>query len=268
MASNDNNEQFSRFGIYVRPDGTLASSICHAKPENAGRGECNHFSFADDAKEIQRKLTYYLTERINGPVDKTDGTAGDYMSAFRNWLILEKGFEADKLTDPGATGSIIDTWFDGDKDKYHEILSEAMETSLMAGMRASVEIKETAKAFVDNGLSFRVISNPGVNVNDDNTIARDTNFWMQSNGIDADGSVADKPKINASMVTALSSGDSRVDVNDVEHIQDSFVLKKDPMNLAPADIDNRVLALMSTDSDTTASDSDSDATTAAITTTK
>lgn len=243
MASNDN-EQFSRFGIYVRTDGTLASSICHAKPENAGKGECNHFSFADNAKEIQRKLKYYLTKRINGTTANTDGTAGDYMSAFRNWLILEKGFEADRLTDPGETGSIIETWFDGDHERYDAILGEAMETSLMAGIRASVEVKETAKAFIDNGLPFRVISNPGVNVNDDGTIARDTNFWMQSNGIDADGSVASKPKIDGSMITALSSGDSRVDTDEVEKVQDEFVLHRDPMNLAPDDIDERLLSLM------------------------
>lgn len=227
----------------MRPDGTLASSICHAKPENAGKGECNHFSFADDSKEIQRKLKYYLTERIGGPAKKTDGTAGDYLSAFRNWLILEKGFEADKLTDPGATGSIIDMWFDGDRAKYDEMLGEVMETSLMAGVRASVEVKETAKAFVDNGLSFRVISNPGAGENDDSTIARDTNFWMQSNGIDADGSVASKPVIDGSMVTALSSGDSRVDVDEVGKASDGFVLQRDPMNLAPDDIDERLLSL-------------------------
>lgn len=238
-----NNEQFSRFGIYVRQDGTLASSICHARPENAGRGECNHFSFADDSKEIQRKLTYYLTERIGGRIESTDGTAGDYLSAFKNWLVLENGYDADKLVDPGVDGSIVDIWFDGDKEKYDEVLGEAMETSLMSGLRASVEVKESAMKFVDAGLSFRVVSNTGISVNNDDMIARDTNFWMQSNGIDADGTVSEKPKIDNSVVTALSSGDARVDVDEVERVRDDFVLKADPMNQAPDDIDDRLLAL-------------------------
>lgn len=243
MASNDK-EQFSRFGIYVRQDGTLASSVCHARPENAGKGECNHFSFADDAKEIQRKLTYYLTERINGTTGETDGTAGDYMSAFKNWLVLEKGFDADSLPDPGADGNIIDMWFDGDNEKYSRILGEAMETSLMAGLKASVEVKETAAKFIDAGLSFRVVSNANIRVNDDSMIARDTNFWMQSNGIAGDGSVAGKPKIDDSMATVLSSGDSRVDIDEVKHVDDEFVLHADPMNMAPDDINERILAEM------------------------
>lgn len=245
MASaNNNNDQFSRFGIYIKQDGTLASSICHARPENAGKGECNHFSFADDAKEIQRKLTYYLTERINGSITETDGTAGDYLSAFKNWLVLEKGYDADKLADPGSDGSIVDIWFDGDDKKYKEILGEALETSLLSGLRASVEVKESADKFIKAGLSFRVVSNTGIKVNDDDMIARDTNFWMQSNGIDADGDVAEKPKINNSVVTALSSGDTRVDVDEVEKIKEKFVLHADPMNKAPEDIDDRLLAAL------------------------
>lgn len=166
------------------------------------------------------------------------------MSAFKNWLVLEKGFDADSLPDPGADGNIIDMWFDGDNEKYSRVLGEAMETSLMAGLKASVEVKETAAKFIDAGLPFRVVSNTGISVNDDSMIARDTNFWMQSNGIAGDGNVAGKPKIDNSVVTALSSGDSRVDVDEVEHVEDEFVLHADPMNMAPDDINERILAEM------------------------
>lgn len=221
--------EFSRFGIFKRADGTLATSICHSRPENAGRGECHHFSFAETAEEIQKKLTFYITERVNGKLDKVDGTAGDYLSAFRNWLILEKHYDASKLVDPKATGSVLELWFDNDEQLYHNMLNEIMETDLMSGIKVDENVKKSADSLLKNDVTFRVMSNPGIAVNDDETVARDTNFWMQSNNMNnGDGTVSDTNyDLNDSIVTALSSGDNQVDVDEVERLKEIYVNHSD-----------------------------------------
>ena len=217
------NEEYSRFGIYVGKDGMLASSMCHAQPEHAGRGECQHFSFADTAEEAQRKLNYYLTERINGRIssNQVDGTAGDYLSALRNWLVLEKGYSKESLPYPDGS-SILDAWFHGDEQLYRKIIDEAKKTSLLASLNIGDDEKEQMKALVEADIPINILSDPSLHDDDHERIAMDTAAWLSINGISEDAASMEQDMENSS-VNVISTGDSRADIHEIEHLDKRYI---------------------------------------------
>lgn len=213
--------QQARYGIYVDDSGLLATSICHAKDGNAGKGECRHFSFSDTAEEADRKLSSYLSDRMEGDLDadQVDGTAGDFLNAFRNWLILEKGFNADDLPRPEEGQSLLTAWFDGDSDRYARIIGEARETSLLAPMFAGAEQKDSVKRIADSGIPIRVISNPTLDDAAPERVESDTAMWMEMNGIPRREQAVE----GGSEVSVISSGDARHDIKEIISHGDRYV---------------------------------------------
>lgn len=213
--------QQARYGIYVDDSGLLATSICHAKDGNAGRGECRHFSFSRTAEEADRKLSSYLSDRMEGDLDddQIDGTAGDFLNAFRNWLILEKGFSADALPRPEEGQSLLNAWFNDDNDKYARIVREAKETSLLSPMFTGAEQKDSVKRIADSGIPIRVISNPTLDDAAPERVKSDTAVWMEMNGISEHGQ-ADG---GGSEVSVISSGDAQHDIKEIIDHGDKYV---------------------------------------------
>ena len=207
-----------RYGIYVGHDGLLATSVCHARNGNEGHGECRHFSFSDTADEAEKKLEHYLTDRMDGILDgeHVDGTAGGFMDAFRNWLILEKGFDPESLHRPGDGETILSAWFDGDDDRYCAMLEEAGRTSLLSPMITGEAESRDAKRMAKAGIPMRVISSGTLDDIGEDRRDEDTRMWMDINGID--GTVADDGSISGSIVDVLSTGDSRHDVGEITTI--------------------------------------------------
>jgi hypothetical protein len=221
------NDEYSRFGIYVGKDGMLASSICHAHPGNAGKGECQHFSFAETSELAQRKLNYYLTERITGRLDVTeiDGTSGDYLSALQNWLILEKGYDRAELPYPDGD-SLLHAWFHDDETTYRNIINEAKSTSLLGSLKIGDSQKEEIQAIAQADIPINIISDPSLGDNDDERISIDTAAWMSINGI-SDTAESSKPGIDDSSVNVISTGDARIDVHELEHLERQFTVHDD-----------------------------------------
>lgn len=216
---------YSRLGIYIGSDGRLTTSVCHARPENAGRGECRHFSFAKDSKALQDKLTCYLTDRITGTLSENaiDGTAGDYLSALRNWLVLENGYDRDALPNPDGS-TILTAWFHDDKRKYNKIINEAMETPLFAAMRIGAEQKESIKGMADAGMHINVISSPTLDDISEDRIAADTAALLSMNGISDDTDVHEST-MDESTIGIISSGDAHIDVHELERLANDYVHK-------------------------------------------
>lgn len=238
MASRGN--QFSRWGIYIK-DGILGTSICHASPGNEGRGECTHFSFAETSEEIQEKYLHYLTDRIGGSLtsDETDGTPGDYVNTFRNWLIQEKGFSSSSLKDPGVSGDLVSAWFHDDAQEYDRLIKEVTETSLMESLRTSEEVRRSAQSFVESGIPFRVVSTVGTRSTRDESVARDTAMWLRTNGIDPSSVTRDDGLMDSSSVTALASGSAQSDVHALEKEDIEFIPPSSDSAFVPENIDKR-----------------------------
>lgn len=209
------NGDTGRYGIYVGHDGLLATSVCHAKDGNEGHGECRHFSFSNTADEAEEKLEHYLTDRMDGTLDgdHVDGTAGGLMDAFRNWLILEKGFDPERLRRPGEGETILSTWFDGDRNRYDAILEEAGRTSLLSPMTAGDTEAKAVNRMAKAGIPIRVISSGTLDDSDSARTDDDTRMWMDINGID--GTVAGNNDDSESVVDVLSTGDSRHDSKEI-----------------------------------------------------
>lgn len=219
--------QQTRYGIYVDDNGLLATSICHARDGNAGKGECRHFSFSDTPEEADRKLSAYLSERMDGMLedDQIDGTAGDYLDAFRNWLVLEKGFNPDDLQRPKDGETLLHAWFDDDRKQYSIILQEAKGTSLLSPMFAGSEQKGSVKRIAQSGVPIRIISDSTLNGNTPDRIASDTRVWMELNGIDQNDASADDKE--ESTVSVISSGGAQHDVREIINHGDKYVKPAD-----------------------------------------
>ena len=215
--------QQTRYGIYVDDSGLLATSICHAKDGNAGKGECRHFSFSDTPEEADRKLTAYLSDRMDGILDddQIDGTAGDYLDAFRNWLILEKGYNPDGLQRPKNGETLLHAWFDDNRKQYSAILQEASRTSLLSPMFAGAEQKDSVKRIARSGVPIRVISDSTLDGNTPERVASDTRVWLELNGISQDDASADDD--GDSTVSVISSGPVQHDASEIISHGDKYV---------------------------------------------
>lgn len=209
--------EFTRYGVYQLKNGVLAVSVCHASPKNAGKGECRHFSWADTREEANIRRKYYATERVNG-VKSNDGTAGDYLSAFQNWLIMEKGYNKADLPQPKPHENITDAWFHGNEDTFKNLLQEALDTDLLRGAKIDENTQKSAQQFLSNGINLNVVSNRSFSAEDSSA---DTDFWYQINNLqpktakNSEKTVEDDG-LETSTVTALASGDSEADMDELE----------------------------------------------------
>jgi hypothetical protein len=86
--------------------------------------------------------------------------------------------------------------------------------------------KEEIQAIAQADIPINIISDPSLGDNDDERISIDTAAWMSINGI-SDTAESSKPGIDDSSVNVISTGDARIDVHELEHLERQFTVHDD-----------------------------------------